>query len=76
MKKFKITVFLEFSGSLVLRIQYFHYCSMGSIPGLGFEIPYKAIACHKQKQNKVKQTKNLPSVLVKKYCRYRVLFSG
>jgi len=31
---------------LVVRIQHFHRCGLGSIPGLGTEIPHQATACH------------------------------
>ena len=32
----------EFPGGLVFRIQCFHHSSLGSIPGLGTEIPHQA----------------------------------
>ena len=43
------------------RTQYFHHCGLGSIPGLGTEIPYKSIACHSPKQNKTKQKTKPPN---------------
>ena len=38
----KIQFWGEFLGSLVYRIQCFHHCGLGLIPGLGTEIPYLA----------------------------------
>ena len=40
----------EFPDGLVVMIQYHHCCSLGSIPGLGTEIPYRAAASHSQKK--------------------------
>ena len=44
--------FSEFPGSLVFRTQRFHCCGLGSIPGLGTEIPYQAAAHHGQEGRK------------------------
>ena len=43
----------EFPGGLVVRIQSFHLCSPGSVPGLGTEILHKAAA--KESKQKQKQ---------------------
>ena len=40
----------EFPDGLVVMIQYHHCCSLGSIPGLGTEIPYRAAASHSQRK--------------------------
>ena len=36
-------VYGEFPGGVVVRIWCFHHCSLGSIPGLGSEIPYQVL---------------------------------
>ena len=40
----------EFAGGLVVMIQHFHCCSLGSIPGLGTESPHQAAARRSQKK--------------------------
>ena len=49
-KKKKKKIAREFPGGLVVRIQGFHCCIPGSIPGLGTEIPHHMAA----KNNKIK----------------------
>ena len=48
----------EFPGGLIVRIQCFHYCGMGSFPGLGIEIP--GIEAMRYGQNILKITKQVP----------------
>ena len=38
----EISQIWEFPGGLMVRIQHFHCCGPGSIPGLGTEIPHQA----------------------------------
>ena len=45
-----------FPGDLVVRIQGFHHCSLGSITSLGTETPHQAIAYLSQNKNKNKKT--------------------
>ena len=47
----------EFPGGLVVRIQCFHCCGLGSIPCLETEISYQATACSGQNKTN-EQTKN------------------
>lgn len=41
-----------FPGGLVVSTQGFHCCGLGSIPGLGTEIPHQVTAFHDQKKRK------------------------
>ena len=36
----------------MVRIQHFHHCSPGLIPGLGIEVPHQATECRNQKRRK------------------------
>ena len=56
-----LTEFGEFPGGLVLRTWHFHCCSLGSIPGLGTEIPPQATA-HCDQINKYVFQKEIPFV--------------
>ena len=44
----------EFPGVLMVRTWHFHCCGLGSIPGLGTEIPLQAVARRSQKETKQK----------------------
>ena len=44
-----------FPGDLVVRSQHFHCCGLGSIPGLGTEIPHQSAAHNSQKKKKKKK---------------------
>ena len=45
----------EFPSGLVVRIQHFHHCGLGSIPGLGTEIVHQVTACFSEKEKKKKR---------------------
>ena len=47
----------RFPGGLEVRIWCFHHCGLGSIPGLGTEIPHQAACCGKKKEKKKKTQK-------------------
>ena len=40
------------AADLVDRIWRFHCCRLGSIPGLGTELPHQATACHSQNKTR------------------------
>ena len=42
----------EFPVGLMVRTWCFHYCVLGSIPGLGTEISHQAVACCSQKKKR------------------------
>ena len=49
----------EFPDGLVIRIQLFHHCEPGSIPGLRTEIPHQADAHGSQKKKEYSITHHL-----------------
>ena len=50
---FHFDMMREFPGGIVVRIQCFHHCGPGSIPGLGTLIPHQAATrCKKKKKKK------------------------
>ena len=51
---------MEFSGGLVVRTLCFHCCNLGSVPGLGIEIPHQAATWPEQKQKTANKFKKQP----------------
>ena len=47
----------EFTGGLVITTQLSHHYGLGSIPGLGNELPHQASAHHSQKEKEKKKKK-------------------
>lgn len=46
----------ELPGSLVVRSRHFYRCSLGSVPGLGTEIPDQTTACYSQQRKRKENT--------------------
>ena len=58
-KEKKIDMYWEFPDGLVVMTQCVHHCGLGSVSGLGTEIPHQGAACcaKKKKKKASKQTK-------------------
>ena len=49
----------EFPGGLVFRIQCFHFCGLGSIPGVGIEIPHHTLQPPTKKKKRKEKKRNV-----------------
>ena len=64
----RFTLKREFPGGLEVRTWCFHGCGLGSIPGLGSEIPHQAAPCCGKKKKKTDIIKRVSFILLFALC--------